>query len=87
MVIMKKKYLILIALAIFAAILGKFAYDSNAIAPKKPLLIFPLGSTYEKEWIKVDSLKNKGLNRFILVLLSKPILSSEYYLQIYYEDG
>ncbi|MCB9335515.1 MAG: hypothetical protein H6586_05160 [Flavobacteriales bacterium] len=66
---MKKKYLILIALAIFTAIIGKFAYDSQAVQPKKPLLIFPLGSTYEKEWIKVDSLKNKGLNRSALAVV------------------
>jgi len=69
MAIMKKKYLILIVLAIFTTIIGKFAYDSNAIAPKKPLLIFPLGSTYEKEWAKVDSLKNKGLNRSALAVV------------------
>ena len=66
---MKKKYLIVIAIAVFGAIIGKFAYDSNAVVPKKPLLIFPLGSTYEKEWGKVDSLKNKGLNRSALAVV------------------
>lgn len=34
--------------------------------PKTTLLIFPKGSTYEKEWKKVDSLTNKGLTQSAL---------------------
>lgn len=66
---MKKKYLILIVIAIFTTVIGKFAYDSNASVLKKPLLIFPLGSIYEAEWLKADSLKSKGLNRSALAVV------------------
>lgn len=66
---MKKKYLILIVIVISTTVIGKFAYDSHASVLKKPLLIFPQGSTYDKEWTKVDSLKNKGLNRSALKIV------------------
>lgn len=63
---MKKKKLLLISLLSVILLTGSFAiYSSSGIAPK-PLLIFPPGSTYEKEWAKVDSLGNKGLTRSAL---------------------
>src|SRR3990172_2233821 len=49
--------------SLIATALGFYFFPSvpGIIFPKTELLIFPKGSTYEKEGKKVDSLTNKGL--------------------------
>jgi hypothetical protein len=47
----------------FAAVMNVYSYQGNTIGN---LLIFPTGSTYSKEWRKVDSLSNKGLYKSAL---------------------
>ncbi|MCK6648689.1 MAG: hypothetical protein L6Q66_03445, partial [Bacteroidia bacterium] len=60
----KKSFLVLsLAIASIVGALTVTAYQTNN---KSTLLIFPKGSTYEKEWAKVDSLAKKGLNRSAL---------------------
>ena len=60
---MKKIFLASFAFSSLIAMAIVFNYPPSA--PKvfipKSMLIFPKGSTYEKEWKKVDSLTNKGL--------------------------
>ncbi len=60
----KKSFLVL-SLAI-ASIVGAITVTAYQTNNKPTLLIFPKGSTYEKEWAKVDSLAKKGLNRSAL---------------------
>jgi uncharacterized protein YfaS (alpha-2-macroglobulin family) len=59
---MKIRKLLLITLLLVAAITGLFTLYGHA-KKDTSLLIFPKGSTYEKEWKKVDSLSNKGLTQ------------------------
>lgn len=56
-------FIVLIAFASIAGAVGVYSYQGHY---KSPLLIFPKGSSYEKEWKKVDSLANKGLSRSAL---------------------
>jgi hypothetical protein len=63
---MSIKKIFLIAVVALASIAGAFSVYSYQGNYKQPLLIFPKGSNYEKEWKKVDSLAKKGLNRSAL---------------------
>lgn len=61
---MKKIFLAAFVFSSLIAVAIVFNYLPSVpriFAPKTTLLIFPKGSTYEKEWLKVDSLTNKGL--------------------------
>jgi uncharacterized protein YfaS (alpha-2-macroglobulin family) len=60
-------FVILIALASIAGAFTVYSYQGNY---KHPLLIFPKGSSYEKEWKKVDSLSNKGLTKSALEVVT-----------------
>lgn len=60
-------FIVLIAIASIAGAVGVYSYQGHY---KQPLLIFPKGSTYEKEWKKVDSLANKGLSRSALDIVN-----------------
>ncbi len=53
---------LLVALS-FAAILNVYSFQTK---DDIKVLVFPPGSTYEKEWKKVDSLTNKGLYKSAL---------------------
>ncbi|MCB9360796.1 MAG: hypothetical protein H6587_04100 [Flavobacteriales bacterium] len=66
---MKKRNFLLLVVFVFTLIAGSFAFYSKSIFIQKPLLIFPQGSTYDKEWTKADSLKNIGLNRSALKIV------------------
>ncbi|HXP50500.1 MAG TPA: hypothetical protein VN922_11130, partial [Bacteroidia bacterium] len=68
-----KNLLLLFAIVLAGATLATgiygFAKHTNPAPPKpKPLpdLVFPKGSTYDKEWKKVDSLCNNGLSKSAL---------------------
>jgi hypothetical protein len=61
---LKKSFLILV-LAI-ASILGAITVTAYQTSNKQSILVFPKGSTYEKEWAKVDSLTKKGLTKSAL---------------------
>ncbi len=63
MKIKKTFFLLIIALA---SIAGAFSVYSHQRSEKQPMLIFPKGSTYEKEWKKVDSLMANGLTKSAL---------------------
>lgn len=63
---MKFKKLLLITLAALASIAGAITVTAYQTNNKQTVLIFPKGSTYEKEWKKVDSLAKKGLNKSAL---------------------
>ncbi len=54
--------------AFFAIVSTALAVSVYSFKPKaeKTMLIFPKGSTYEKEWHKVDSLVGQGLNKSAL---------------------
>jgi uncharacterized protein YfaS (alpha-2-macroglobulin family) len=58
---------VLIALA---SIAGAFSVYSYKAVYKQTFLIFPKGSTYEKEWKKVDSLTRKGLTKSALEVVT-----------------
>ena len=60
-----KKTFFIFSIAIWTVIgaITVAAYQTNS---KPTLLIFPKGSSYEKEWKKVDSLAAKGLNKSAL---------------------
>ncbi|HEX8515291.1 MAG TPA: alpha-2-macroglobulin family protein [Bacteroidia bacterium] len=58
---MASKRIFFIALLALASIAGAFSVYSFKGGMQQALLIFPKGSTYEKEWRKVDSLQEKGL--------------------------
>lgn len=67
----KMKKIFLIAVLFSSLIVTALGFYFNPASPfPKPkgvsLLIFPKGSTYEKEWKKVDSLTNKGLTKSAL---------------------
>ena len=53
-------FIAIIAIVSIASALTVTAFQTNN---KATVLIFPKGSTYEKEWKKVDSLAAKGLNK------------------------
>ncbi|MBL7884815.1 MAG: hypothetical protein JNL69_12150, partial [Bacteroidia bacterium] len=63
---MNYKKLILIAIAAIVSIAGAVTVTAYQTNNKPSVLIFPKGSTYEKEWKKVDSLAKKGLNKSAL---------------------
>lgn len=65
----KRNILVLFILSSFlvtATGLYLFHAPKGVFFNPKPLLIFPKGSTYEKEWKKVDSLTQKGLTQSAL---------------------
>jgi len=65
----KRIILVLFVLSSLAAVaMGYFFLPSvpKIVFPKTELLIFPKGSSFEKEWKKVDSLTNKGLTQSAL---------------------
>ncbi len=67
---MKNKKSFIIAILVIAGITGVitvFGFKGNL---KQSLLIFPKGSTYSKEWKKVDSLVAKGLNKNALEVVN-----------------
>jgi hypothetical protein len=66
---MKRKrsfFVLLLGIVAFAAAFKVYSYSSKDTS----LLIFPKGSSYEKEWKKVDSLTNKGLTRSALEVVT-----------------
>lgn len=67
---MNYRRLILIAIIAFATVAGAVTLTAYQTNNKKTLLIFPKGSTYAKEWQKVDSLANKGLNKSALEVVN-----------------
>ncbi|MGZ4047822.1 MAG: alpha-2-macroglobulin family protein, partial [Bacteroidia bacterium] len=56
-------FIAILAILSVACAVTVTAYQTNN---KPTVLIFPKGSTYEKEWKKVDSLERKGLNKSAL---------------------
>src|SRR6218665_1874624 len=56
-------FVFVLALASIAGAFSVYSYQGNY---KQSLLIFPKGSSYEKEWQKVDSLAKKGLPKSAL---------------------
>lgn len=66
---MKNRKLLLVLLLGIVAFAGAFKVYSYS-DKKSELLIFPKGSTYEKEWKKVDSLTNKGLTKSALEVVN-----------------
>lgn len=64
-----KKSLLILVLAIFS-IAGAVTVTAYQTSNKPSVLIFPKGSTYEKEWAKVDSLAKKGLNKSALEVVN-----------------
>ncbi|MCE3279083.1 MAG: hypothetical protein K0S44_1274 [Bacteroidetes bacterium] len=64
-----KKIFLIIVLAL-ASIAGAFTVYSFKGNYTSQLLIFPKGSSYEKEWKKVDSLTNKGLTKSALEVVT-----------------
>jgi hypothetical protein len=67
---MTSKRIFFIAVIALASIAGAFSVYSYKGHYKQTLLIFPKGSTYEKEWKKVDSLQNQGLIRSALEVVT-----------------
>jgi len=63
---MKHKKIFLIVLVAIISIAGAVTVTAYQTNNKPSVLIFPKGSTYEKEWKKVDSLAKKGLNKSAL---------------------
>src|SRR3989344_2656378 len=63
---MKLRKIILIAIAAIASVAGALTVTAYQTNNQKTVLIFPKGSTYAKEWKKVDSLANKGLTKSAL---------------------
>src|SRR4051812_17587162 len=63
---MRFKKLIFIAIAAIVSIAGAISVAAYQTNNKPAILIFPKGSTYAKEWKKVDSLANKGLTKSAL---------------------
>ncbi|MCW3072082.1 MAG: hypothetical protein JWO44_1972 [Bacteroidetes bacterium] len=59
-----------IALIALASIAGAFSVYSHKGNYRQSLLIFPKGSSYEKEWKKVDSLTGKGLTKSALEVVT-----------------
>ena len=66
---MKFSKTFLIALLAISALAAAFTI-TNQKNKNNMLLIFPKGSSYEKEWKKVDSLTNKGLNKSALEVVN-----------------
>lgn len=66
---MSKKFFFIVLIAL-ASIAGAFTVYSYQGHYKQSLLIFPKGSTYEKEWKKVDSLALKGLTKSALEVVT-----------------
>ncbi len=60
----KKIFFVLLVATI--SIAGAITVSAYQTSNKPSVLIFPKGSTYEKEWKKVDSLAKKGLNKSAL---------------------
>ncbi len=67
---MKFRKLILIATVTLATVAGAVTLTAYQTNSKKTVLIFPKGSTYAKEWKKVDSLANKGLYKSSLEVVT-----------------
>src|ERR1039457_5639442 len=65
----KRIILILFVLSSLATVaMGYYLFPDvpKITFPKTELLVFPKGSSFEKEWKKVDSLANKGLTQSAL---------------------
>lgn len=67
---MKFRKLILIAILALAGIAGAVTLTAYKTNNKATVLIFPKGSTYAKEWKKVDSLAAKGLTKSALEVVT-----------------
>lgn len=64
------KRIFLVSLLSLTLVAGAFSILSNKRSSvAQPMIVFPKGSTYEKEWKKVDSLTNKGLNASALAVV------------------
>lgn len=63
------KKLFFIALLALASVAGAIRVYSHQGRVQTSLLIFPKGSSYEKEWKKVDSLAAKGLTKSALEVI------------------
>ena len=64
------RILLILKVSLIFIIIGSFTLLNERSSPSKPLLIFPKGSSYEKEWAKVDSLQKKGLTRSSLDIVN-----------------
>lgn len=67
---MKFKKVFLFALVSMSVLAAAFTITNNQKNSKAMLLIFPKGSTYEKEWKRVDSFADNGLNKSALELVN-----------------
>ena len=67
---MNFRKLILIAILALAGIAGAVTLTAYKTNNKATVLIFPKGSTYAKEWKKVDSLAAKGLTKSALEVVT-----------------
>ncbi|MFL5764493.1 MAG: alpha-2-macroglobulin family protein [Bacteroidia bacterium] len=63
---MRFKKLIFIAIAAIASVAGAVTVTAYQTNSKPAVLVFPKGSTYAREWKKVDSLAGKGLTKSAL---------------------
>jgi hypothetical protein len=68
--IMKFKKLIFIVIAAIVSVAGAITVTAYQTNNKPTVLIFPKGSTYTKEWKKVDSLAAKGLTKSALEVVN-----------------
>ncbi|MGQ0828213.1 MAG: alpha-2-macroglobulin family protein [Bacteroidota bacterium] len=66
---MKFKKLFFIVTITFSAIVMAFSVYNYPAFARQSVLIFPKGSTYTKEWKKVDSLAAKGLTKSALEVI------------------
>ncbi len=67
---MKLGKIILLVIAATASIAGAFTVTAYQANSKTTVFTFPKGSTYSKEWKKVDSLASKGLTKTALEVVN-----------------
>ncbi len=62
---------LLISSIVLSAMVSKLVHKKKSmqVGDQPAMLVFPAGSTYEKEWKKTDSLMDKGLNKSALELV------------------
>ncbi len=67
---MKLRKIILLAIIALAGIAGAVTLTAHKTNSKTTVFVFPKGSTYVKEWKKVDSLAAKGLTKSALEVVN-----------------
>lgn len=67
---MKLKKLVFVVIAAIMSVAGAITVTAYQTNSKATVLIFPKGSTYAKEWKKVDSLAGKGLTKSALEVVN-----------------